>query len=187
MVSRKEITERAACIEKWTAIADICRCLQNYNGVLQICAALENSSIHRLKQTWQCVAKQSKQTVEKLLNLVTTNARFKNMREALHRCDPPCIPYLGMYLTDLSFIEEGTPNVTEHGLINFCKMRMLAHVLMEVRRYHQAPYAIEQRQEVIDYLLDPTRLLTDDQTYEASLAIEPRRSFDQKPATEITD
>nr|VZI51149.1 unnamed protein product [Spirometra erinaceieuropaei] len=187
LVSRKEIADRAACIEKWTAIADICRCLQNYNGVLQICAALENSSIHRLKQTWQCVTKQSKQTVEKLLSLVTTNARFKNMREALHRCDPPCIPYLGMYLTDLSFIEEGTPNVTEHGLINFCKMRMLAHVLMEIRRYHQAPYAIKQRQEVIDYLLDPTRLLTDDQTYEASLAIEPRRSFDQKPITETAD
>ncbi|VDN19675.1 unnamed protein product [Dibothriocephalus latus] len=148
LVSRKGVAERAACIEKWAAIADICRCLQNYNGVLQICAALENSSIHRLKQTWQYVTKQSKQTVEKLLNLVTTNARFKNMREALHRCDPPCIPYLGMYLTDLSFIEEGTPNVTENGLINFCKMRMLAHVLMEVRRYHQAPYAIEQRQEV---------------------------------------
>ena len=49
------------------------------------------------------------------------------MREALHRCDPPCIPYLGMYLTDLSFIEEGTPNFTEDGgLLNFSKMRMVS-------------------------------------------------------------
>lgn len=36
---------------------------------------------------------------------------------------------------------------------------------------------IELRQEVVDYLLDPTRLLNDDQTYEVSLTIEPRRTY----------
>jgi hypothetical protein len=41
------------------------------------------------------------------------------------RCDPPCIPYLGIYLSDLTFIEEGTPNFTENGLLNFAKMRMV--------------------------------------------------------------
>ena len=57
---------------------------------------------------------------------MSTDGRFRNMREALHRCDPPCIPYLGMYLTDLSFIEEGTPNFTDDGLLNFSKMRMVS-------------------------------------------------------------
>lgn len=57
--------------------------------------------------------------------MVCSDGRFRAMREALHRCDPPCIPYLGMYLTDLSFIEEGTPDFTPDGLLNFSKMRMV--------------------------------------------------------------
>jgi hypothetical protein len=42
-------------------------------------------------------------------------------------CNPPAVPYLGMYLTDLAFIEEGTPNFTEEGLVNFSKMRMVGY------------------------------------------------------------
>lgn len=68
---------------------------------------------------------QSRQTVEKLQNLVSSDGRFRNLRDSLHRTDPPCIPYLGMYLSDLTFIEEGTPNFTDNGLLNFAKMRMV--------------------------------------------------------------
>ncbi|VDQ12075.1 unnamed protein product [Trichobilharzia regenti] len=73
------------CIDKWVAIADICRCMQNYNGVLQICAALVNSSVYRLKRTWERVSKQTKQSIDRLQMLVASDGRFKSMREALHR------------------------------------------------------------------------------------------------------
>ena len=48
-----EIPKRVSVIEKWAAVADICRCLHNFNGVLQICAAFTNSSVFRLKRTWE--------------------------------------------------------------------------------------------------------------------------------------
>lgn len=47
-----------------------------------------------------------------------------------YSADPPCIPYLGFYLTDLAFIEDGTPNNNENGLINFSKMRMVRNCLI---------------------------------------------------------
>ncbi|XP_061172413.1 ras-specific guanine nucleotide-releasing factor 2-like isoform X5 [Saccostrea echinata] len=176
IVRRSVLQERVACIEKWAAIADICRCMNNYNGVLQICAAFVNSSVYRLKKTWEKIPKSTKQTIEKLQDLVSSNGRFKNMRDALHRCDPPCIPYLGMYLTDLSIIEEGIPGNTEEGLVNFSKMRTIAHVIREIRLFQQTPYKIEHIPRVTNYLLDTNRLLDDDQTYRASLEIEPKQS-----------
>nr|CAD7420106.1 unnamed protein product [Timema poppensis] len=139
IVRRSNMTSRIAAIEKWAAVADISRCLHNFNGVLQVCAAFTNSSVFRLKKTWEKVSKTTKQTIEKLQAIVSSDGRFRSLRDALHRCDPPCIPYLGMYLTDLSFIEEGTPNFTDDGLLNFSKMRMVSntqppHVLVPTNR-----------------------------------------------------
>jgi hypothetical protein len=57
IVKRSVLQERVACIEKWAAIADICRCMNNYNGVLQICAAFVNSSVYRMKKTWEKIPK----------------------------------------------------------------------------------------------------------------------------------
>ena len=47
---------------------------------------------------------------------------------SVSRCDPPSVPYLGIYLSDLTFIDEGTPNRTEKNLINFAKMRMVIQI-----------------------------------------------------------
>uniref|UniRef100_A0A0A9WMY2 Ras-specific guanine nucleotide-releasing factor 1 n=3 Tax=Lygus hesperus TaxID=30085 RepID=A0A0A9WMY2_LYGHE len=176
IIRRSNMTARIHAIEKWAAVADISRCLHNFNGVLQVCAAFTNSSVFRLKKTWEKVSKTTKQTIEKLQTIVSSDGRFRNLRDALHRCDPPCIPYLGMYLTDLSFIEEGTPNFTEDGLLNFSKMRMIAHVIREIRHFQQTPYKIELIGKATDYLLDPSLLLDDDELYQMSLEIEPRTS-----------
>ncbi|XP_065348892.1 ras-specific guanine nucleotide-releasing factor 2-like isoform X3 [Cloeon dipterum] len=176
IIRRDNLAARIAAIEKWAAVADISRCLHNFNGVLQICAAFTNSSVFRLKKTWEKVSKTTKQSIEKLQTIVSADGRFRNLRDALHRCDPPCIPYLGMYLTDLSFIEEGTPNFTDEGLLNFSKMRMIAHVIREIRHFQQTPYKIELISKVTNYLLDPSLLLDDDQLYNMSLEIEPRTS-----------
>ncbi|CAD7092815.1 unnamed protein product [Hermetia illucens] len=57
IISRQNMAARVAAIEKWTAVADICRCLHNFNGVLQICAAFTNAAVYRLKKTWDKVPK----------------------------------------------------------------------------------------------------------------------------------
>lgn len=50
-------TQISSIKEKWTAVADICRCLHNYNGVIQVCAAFTNTSVYRLRRTWERISK----------------------------------------------------------------------------------------------------------------------------------
>ncbi|XP_045427629.1 ras-specific guanine nucleotide-releasing factor 2 isoform X3 [Pipistrellus kuhlii] len=169
-----DISSRANAIEKWVAVADICRCLHNYNGMLEITSALNRTAIYRLKKTWAKVSKQTKALMDKLQKTVSSEGRFKNLRETLKNCNPPAVPYLGMYLTDLAFIEEGTPNFTEEGLVNFSKMRMISHIVREIRQFQQTSYRIEHQPKVTQYLLDKALIIDEDTLYELSLKIEPR-------------
>ncbi|XP_031530309.2 ras-specific guanine nucleotide-releasing factor 2 isoform X1 [Vicugna pacos] len=169
-----DVSSRANAIEKWVAVADICRCLHNYNGVLEITSALNRSAIYRLKKTWAKVSKQTKALMDKLQKTVSSEGRFKNLRETLKNCNPPAVPYLGMYLTDLAFIEEGTPNFTEEGLVNFSKMRMISHIIREIRQFQQTSYRIDHQPKVTQYLLDKALIIDEDTLYELSLKIEPR-------------
>uniref|UniRef100_A0A8C7Z2I5 Ras protein specific guanine nucleotide releasing factor 1 n=1 Tax=Oryzias sinensis TaxID=183150 RepID=A0A8C7Z2I5_9TELE len=79
-----DVNMRVAVIEKWVAVADICRCLHNYNAVLEITSSLNRSSIFRLKKTWLKVSKQTKTVIDKLQKLVSSEGRFKNLREAVY-------------------------------------------------------------------------------------------------------
>ncbi|XP_061719901.1 ras-specific guanine nucleotide-releasing factor 1-like [Cydia pomonella] len=174
ILKKYTLAGRVAAIEKWAAVADIARCLHNFNGVLQVCAALSNTSVYRLKKTWEKVSKTSKQTIEKMQTIISSECRFRILRDALHRCDPPCIPYLGMYLSDLSFIDEGTTNYTPDGLLNFSKMRMIAHVIREIRNFQQTPYKIDHIPKVCDFLLDRNLVIPEERQYTLSLELEPR-------------
>uniref|UniRef100_A0A665SZR0 Ras protein-specific guanine nucleotide-releasing factor 2b n=1 Tax=Echeneis naucrates TaxID=173247 RepID=A0A665SZR0_ECHNA len=174
IMTHTDVGSRASSIEKWVAVADICRCLNNYNGVLEITSALNRSAIYRLKKTWAKISKQTKALMDKLQKTVSSEGRFKNLRETLKNCNPPCVPYLGMYLTDLAFIEEGTPNFTEEGLVNFSKMRMISHIIREIRQFQQTPYRIEHQVKVTQYLMDKTLIMDEDTLYDLSLKIEPR-------------
>ncbi|CAH0725117.1 unnamed protein product, partial [Brenthis ino] len=186
ILKKYTLTGRVATIEKWAAVADIARCLHNFNGVLQVCAALSNTSIYRLKKTWEKVSKTSKSTIEKMQTLTSSECRFRVLRDALHRCDPPCIPYLGMYLSDLSFIEEGTSNYTPDGLLNFSKMRMIAHVIREIRNFQQTPYKIDHIPKVCEFLLDRTLVIPEERQYTLSLELEPRAARGSAAGLQVT-
>lgn len=62
---------------------------------------------------------------------------FQNYRNALRACKPPAVPYLGVYLQDLTFIEDGNPEQLGDGLVNFERLGLVYGVLKEVLLYQQ--------------------------------------------------
>ncbi|CAF3690493.1 unnamed protein product [Adineta steineri] len=176
ILTQSNVNARVQCIEKWSTVADICRYLRNFNGVLQIMAAFVNSSVYRLKQTWDRISKQNKQVINKLQALVHSDGKFKNLRDTLTKVDPPCVPYLGLYLSDLTFIEESSQDISDKQLINFSKMRMKTHIINEIHRFQSTAFKIKHNARVCAYLLDQSSLLSEDQCYILSLKLEPRPS-----------
>jgi len=171
-----EPKQRAGIIGKFLEICEHLRTLKNYNGIMEILSGLNASAVHRLKLTWSCLS--SKQTeVFQEFNTFTTGKNFKNLRTALHTLQPPCIPYLGMYLTDLTFINDGIPlYLPETCLINFDKCRKVSASVLEIMQYQQTPFCLQPVGDIQSYLtlLEKHSAQTDDEIYKLSLALEAR-------------
>ncbi len=74
----------------------------------------------------------------------------------------------GMFLTDLTFIEDGTPNELPGGLVNFAKRRSLAQVIREIQQFQQCPFNFEAV-PAIQKILDNAKPLSTDDAYKLSL------------------
>jgi hypothetical protein len=63
------------------------------------------------------------------------------MRTALQEVHPPAIPYVGLYLTDLTFIDEA--NDAKIGdKINFYRCRKIARLIRELQTFQRVPYQL---------------------------------------------
>ena len=92
--------------------------------------------------------------------------------------------YLGVYLTDLTFIEEGIPSVIKGtNLINFAKRAKTAEVIRDIQQYQNVPYPLQPVPELQDYILSNMQAAGDvREMYEKSLSVEPREREDEKIA-----
>jgi hypothetical protein len=89
----------------------------------------------------------------------------------------PTLPFLGLFLTDLTFTDDGNPDMRNNGkLINFDKYAKTARIINDLFHY-QVPYPLIEVPEIQEYLLSSIqdRGTRDVQElYELSLRLEPR-------------
>lgn len=107
-----------------------------------------------------------------LKSVVNPDGNYKELRTALQTCPLPCLPYVGIFLTDLVFIDDGNQNEVS-GLINFTKRRQTATVISLVQSFQKEPYCFEAVVPIQEMIKD-AQLLTPDELFDLSLQREPR-------------
>jgi len=184
LVNEERLRYRVKMMTKLIRFAQALYKENNLNSLLAVVSGLNNAAIHRLKFTMEELSNKDVESLAKFGSLLSSDMGYKNYRARVHTINPPLIPYLGIYLTDLTFIEEGNNDFVENKLINFKKREMIFNVISEIQQYQQEAYRYEINESLIAYLAelpvieaDPKALEREHkELYDLSLQREPRNA-----------
>jgi len=175
IVQARDLKSRVEVVEKLVRIMRHLKELQDFSGLMAFSAAFNNSAVLRLKHTKGKLSKKANAAFEEFDKVLSMEGSYKAYRAALKACTPPCTPYIGVFLMDITFIEEGNQNVTEGGLINFAKRQMLYDVISELEGYMGGSYAgTFEKNPMFDILYKNVPQLDEKTMYAMSLKLEPR-------------
>ncbi|XP_068426875.1 ral guanine nucleotide dissociation stimulator-like 2 isoform X2 [Clinocottus analis] len=146
--------QRARLLEKWISVAEECRARKNFSSLYAIVSALQSNPIHRLRKTWQDTDREAVRRYEELSEIFSDKDNYSQSRELLkeegtskfanfdNRLNNKLlnrshaqgtVPYLGIFLTDLTMLDTAVKDRLDNGYINFDKRRREFEVLAQIR------------------------------------------------------
>ncbi|CAM4665922.1 unnamed protein product [Caretta caretta] len=160
--------DRERLLLKFIKIMKHLRKLNNFNSYLAILSALDSAPIRRLE--WQ---KQTSEGLAEYCTLIDSSSSFRAYRAALAEVEPPCIPYLGLILQDLTFVHLGNPDYID-GKVNFSKRWQQFNILDSMRCFQQIHYDVKRNDDIVTFFNDFSDHLAEEALWELSLKIKPR-------------
>lgn len=152
----KDKKARIKVLEKFIQLAKLCQTYGNFFTMFALIAGLSLSPVTRLKATWEGISKPVRATHEELEKMADPSKNMKNYRDTLAATAPPIIPFLPIYLKDLTFINDGNELRIFNNMINFDKLRMMAKRVRDITDMTQYEYDYEATPAVQNYLNKPT-------------------------------
>ncbi|KAL6048690.1 hypothetical protein QOT17_020906 [Balamuthia mandrillaris] len=167
-----KLSQRCKVINYFRDVITELERLGNYNALMAIVAGYNSTPVYRLKQTLERCPQRTIEVYNTFGNYLSSSHR--QLRQATEQRAPPLIPYLGTYLVDLVFINDGNSETTAEGLINFQKRALQSSIISFLRRFQLHPFHLRPIPQVIHFLLH-LPFLSDQECYALSLEREPRK------------
>lgn len=179
IVMQTELRKRVATLKKFVLIAEHLESIGNFNGVMEIIGGLNLFAVSRLKATWEQIPPGQKKKIEELNALMESIQNYKNYRAAVKAAKLPLLPYLGVYLRDITFIDEGNTNYLDEAkmVVNFEKLCLIGEILHQIKRYQSEAFDILP-DTVLQEFLHKVQILPEEMLYKHSLLCEGNSGTD---------
>jgi len=151
----------------------------NFSSLRVIHAALEQGSIWRLKAMWAKILQDKKinEEYQKLKELLSPAHNYRTYRARLIKANPPCLPYLGQLLSDLTSIEESYPDYLavsgRNDIINLDKMHKISNVIQQMSLYQQHRYTFVKSDVIYHFFSNKLHYFSEQQCFAKSRELEP--------------
>ncbi|GAA5883613.1 hypothetical protein JCM16303_004913 [Sporobolomyces ruberrimus] len=190
ILAQDDQKKRASIVKHFVAVAERCLLLNNFSTLIHIIAGLNSTPIHRLRRTWESVSQKAMVSLGVLNNIMRPDKNYKEYRDVLRKAAPPCVPFLGVYLTDWTFIGDGNPDMLREKphQINFHKRQKASELILMIKLHQATTYNLSAVPPLATFLQEQlfprnADLANDDQRlYEVSLQREPRERDDERIA-----
>ncbi|KAJ6241713.1 ras guanine nucleotide exchange factor i-related [Anaeramoeba flamelloides] len=178
IIQPERVRQRAKVLKTFINIAKHLYQLKNFNSLISILSGINSSAVHRLSYSFAELAPKTTEIVDNLKTLMSGKDNYKKYRELLKNAQLPCIPFLGFYQTDLTFIEDGNADYID-GLINFSKRSLVYDVIYDIEKYQVKHYNLHPVYQIAVFLNKFPRM-DKKILYKMSLEREPRKATRDK-------
>ena len=167
--------QRIATLKRFILVAQYCLKYRNYQGLLEIMGGLNNTSVRRLT-AWSALPEKYHNMYNRLSEIVNPAQNWKNYRPLIERESQACIPYVGLFLSDLTFINDSVKSELPDGRLNWKKAARLALIINSIRKMQRRAYAFAPDFQILKYLTEDLTVLEEKELFNQSRLLEPTRA-----------